>query len=66
MPNNLAHIFSSLHDRRMGQSAAVCDYGLRLRTEVWLTVRGMADDESGGERHGDVGLAELGVLTVID
>ena len=31
----------------------------------WLTVRGMAaDDESGGESCGDVGLAELGVLTV--
>jgi len=25
-----------------------------------------ADDESGGESHGDVGLAELGVLTVAD
>ena len=33
----------------------------------WLTVRGKAaDDESGGESHGDVGLAELGALTVLD
>ena len=32
-----------------------------------LTVRGMAaDDESGGENHGDVGLAELSALTVFD
>ena len=34
---------------------------------MWLTVRGKAaDDESGGERHGDAGPAELGVLTVVD
>ena len=25
-----------------------------------------ADDESGGESHGNVGLAELGMLTVVD
>ena len=42
---------------------AVYDYGSRLREDgAWLTVRGLAaDDGSGGERHGDVGLAELGV-----
>ena len=34
---------------------------------MWLTVSSMvADDESGGERHGDVGLGELGMLTVVD
>jgi len=26
----------------------------------------VVDDESGGKSHGDVGLAELGVLTVVD
>ena len=31
----------------------------------WLTVKGMAA-ESGGESCGDVGLAEVGVLTVFD
>ena len=34
---------------------------------MWLTVRGMAaDDESGGESHGDAGLAEVDALTVFD
>ena len=34
---------------------------------LWLTVKGMAaDDESGGESRGDVGLDELGALTVFD
>ena len=31
----------------------------------WLTVKGMVA-ESGGESRGDVGLAEVGVLTVFD
>ena len=33
---------------------------------LWLTVRGMATDESGGESYGDVGLVQVDMSTVFD